>query len=179
MTGYLKLPVSFPSLQRLLAPMKLLVTLTKKVLSLQLLFHFTKTRRWSAIIQSLPFPLELCFIWLFLSAGLCSQKEQRSKDSYHMPWKNTQLLAWRKRWQKVLWTGKGSKQGMAALSGRGSGQVLSPGSDICPQIIKARRSRFMYIRSFLTWKTQDLQFMLLSIQKELGIQLLPAGSCGL
>lgn len=139
MTGYLKLPVSFPNLQRVLTPMKLLVTLFFH--SNSFLVPFYKDQE---VISNHPEPTipTRVLLYLIVLAGcfVHSQKEQRSKDSYHMPWRNTQLLAWRKRWQKLLQTLKGSKQGMAPPSGRWRGQVLSPGSDTCPQITKAHRS---------------------------------------
>lgn len=119
--------------------MKLLVTLFFHSSSFLVLFYKDQEVISNHSEPTIPTRV-LLYLIVLASCFVRSQREQRSKNSYHMPWRNTQLLAWRKRWPKLLWTLKGSKQGIAAPSGWGRGQILSPGSNSCPQITKACRS---------------------------------------
>lgn len=83
MTGYLKLPVSFPNLQRVLAPMKLLVTLFFHSSSFLVPFYKDQEAISNHSEPTIPTRV-LLYLIVLASCFVHSQREQISKYSYHV-----------------------------------------------------------------------------------------------
>ena len=84
--------MSFPNLQRVLAPMELLVA--PFFHSSSVLVPFYKDQEVISNHSELTIPTGvLLYLIIFASCFVRSQREQSSKDSCHMPGRNAQLLA--------------------------------------------------------------------------------------
>lgn len=142
MTCYLKLPVSFPSLQRVLAPMKLLVTLTKKVLSLQL-FSCSFLQRPGGDQQTFRANIPTRALLYLIVLVSCSVQSEGAKKQGLLPYamKEHTTAAMKEEVTKVSSVnseGKQARNGSSQWARKRAG--AQPGSDIGPQITKAPRS---------------------------------------